>query len=189
MSERGDVTVLLDELRNGHSEAEARLLQLVYVRLKQIARRYLGKERPDHTLQATDLVHEAYLRFAGAEANCQDRSHFFGVAAQAMRRILVDHARAHAAGKRAGGARKIPLDEALLLSVSNPDRFLEINDALDKLAVIDARQARIVEMRFFAGLTHEEAATALHLSDRTVKRELRFARAWLHRELTGQELE
>jgi RNA polymerase sigma factor (TIGR02999 family) len=183
--DRGEVTVLLDALRGGRPEAESRLFTLVYGRLKQLARGYLRKERPDHSLHATDLVHEAYLRMAGAEGECRDRTHFFSVAAQAMRRILVDHARAHLAAKRGEGIRNVPLDDALFLSAAQSDHLLEIDEALKKLAAIDPRQARIVELRFFAGLSVEETAEIFNCSDRTIKREWRVAQAWLRRELSG----
>jgi RNA polymerase sigma-70 factor (ECF subfamily) len=182
---RGEVTVLLDAVRSGLPEAESRLLAFVYGNLKRLARSYLRRERPGHTLQVTDLVHEAYLRMAHAEMDWRNRAHFFGVAAQAMRRILVDHARAHRTEKRGDGQRKISLDEALFVSAAQSEHLIEINEALEKLAAIDARQAKIVELRFFAGLSVEEAAEALNCSDRTIKREWRIAQAWLRRELSG----
>jgi RNA polymerase sigma factor (TIGR02999 family) len=184
--ERGEVTARLDEWRAGGSDAESRLYSLVYGRLKQLARGYLRRERPDHTLQVTDLVHEAYLRVAEAEKGCGDRAHFFGVAAQAMRRILVDYARAHRAKKRGDGMKRERLGEDLFVSAAQqPEDVLEIHDALQKLARVDERQARIVELRYFAGLSIDETAEALACSDRTVKRDWRMAQAWLRRELSG----
>ena len=184
---RGEVTVLLDALRNGQREAEARLLTLVYAELRRLAATYLRRERPDHTMQATDLVHEAYLRMAGEETPWQNRAHFFGAAAQVMRRILVDHARAHNAQKRGDGQPKVSPDQALNLSAAESQRLLEIDDALTRLAALDARQARIVELRFFAGLSVEETAEALGCAARTVNREWRVAQAWLQRELASGE--
>ncbi len=131
-SERGEVTVLLDALRGGEQDAEARLLTLVYAELKRLASRYLRKERPDHTLQATDLVHEAYLRMVEAESRLQNRAHFFGVAAQAMRRVLIDHARAHRSQKRGDGRIKVSFDEALLLSAAESDELVELDEALEE---------------------------------------------------------
>lgn len=183
--ERGEVTVLLEALRNGRQDAEAGLFTLVYGRLKQLARAYLRKERPDHTLQATDLVHEAYIRLAGAQADCQDRSHFFRIAAQAMRRILVDHARSHHAEKRGASMKKVVLDEGVFASAAQSGHLIEIDEALEKLTAIDPRQGQVVELRFFAGLSVEETADALNCSGRTIKREWRVAQAFLRRELSG----
>jgi RNA polymerase sigma-70 factor, ECF subfamily len=185
--EKGEVTALLDELRDRQPGAEARLLALVYFKLKQLARGHLRGERQGHTLQATDLVHEAYLRLAAAEMSWQNRAHFFGVAAQAMRRILVDHARARRAQKRGDGHRKVPLDAALFVPAEQCEYLVEIDEALRKLSAIDQRQARVVELRFFADLSVEETADVLGCSDRTVKREWRMAQAWLRRELAGED--
>lgn len=183
--ERGEVTELLDALRHGQRDAEERLIVLVYDELRRVASRYLRRERPDHTMQATDLVHEAYLRMAGEHTPWQNRAHFFGAAAQVMRRILVDHARAHNAQKRGDGQPKVALDEELCLSAAESKHLLDIDEALTRLAALDARQARIVELRFFAGLSIEEAAEALACAPRTVNREWRIAQAWLQRELAG----
>lgn len=186
-SERGEVTALLDALRGGEQDAEARLLTLVYAELKRLASGYLRKERPDHTLQATDLVHEAYLRMVEAEARLQNRAHFFGVAAQAMRRVLIDHARAHRSQKRGDGRIKVSFDEALLLSAAESDELVELDEALKKLSLIDPRQGRIVELRFFAGLSIDETAAALDCAPRTINREWRMAQAWLKRELAADK--
>jgi RNA polymerase sigma factor (TIGR02999 family) len=183
--ERGEVTALLHALRTGRREAESRLFPLVYAELRKLARGYLRRERSDHTLQATDLVHEAYVRMAGGEAEWQNRAHFFGVAAQAMRRILIDHARAHRAHKRGDGKTKVPLIEAQFVPANDPEHLIEIDEALDKLAALDPRQARIVELRFFAGLSIDETAEALGCGARTVNREWRIAQAWLRRELSA----
>lgn len=185
--ERGDVTALLDELRRGEPDAESRLLSLVYLRLKRLAQIYLRKERSDHTLHPTDLVHEVYLRMTGARTDCQDRAHFFRVAAQAMRRILVDHARAHHAQKRGDGHDRIPFDDAILVSADSFEQVIEVDEALERLSLIDPRQAHIAELRYFAELSVEETAKALGCSDRTIKREWRIARAWLRRELSRRE--
>jgi RNA polymerase sigma factor (TIGR02999 family) len=181
--ERGEVTVLLDALRKGQRDVESRLLTLVYGELRKLAASYLRRERPDHTLQATDLVHEAYLRMAGENTPWQNRAHFFAAAAQVMRRILVDHARAHNAQKRGDGQKRVSLDEALYLSAADSQQLIDLDAALTKLAGFDPRQARIVELRFFAGLTVDETAEALGCAARTVNREWRVAQAWLQREL------
>jgi RNA polymerase sigma factor (TIGR02999 family) len=144
---------------------------------------YMRRERPGHTLQTTALVHEAYLKLLGQHSDWQNRAHFFGIAAQVMRRVLIDHARGHVRGKRGGGCALVPLDEALVFSPDRAEEFLELNGALDKLAALDGRQARIVEMRYFAGLTVEETAQVLGISPKTVKRDWTVAKAWLHGEL------
>jgi len=182
----GEVTRLLEALRGGERDAESRLLALLYDELRRLARSYLRRERPDHTLQATALVNEAYLRMAGASAPAKNRAHFFGIAAQVMRRILVDHARAHSAGKRGDGVPRLPLDEAVLVAHAESQQLVDLDEALSRLAKFDARQARIVELRFFAGLSVEETADVLDCAARTVNREWRMARAWLRRELTRQ---
>jgi RNA polymerase sigma factor (TIGR02999 family) len=181
--ERGEVTLLLNDLRNGTTDAESRLLSVVYSELKRLARSYLRHERASHTLGVTDLVHEVYLRLAGGDGDWQDRTHFFRVAAQAMRRILVDHARAHKAQKRGGGNAKIAFEDALFMAVETCGYLVEVDEALNKLSLIDARQARVVELRFFGDMSIEEIAAALQCSARTVTRDWRFAQAWLRREL------
>ena len=179
------VTGLLGALRKGEPGAESRLLTLVYAELKRLARRHLRRERRDHTLQATDLVHEAYLRLMGDEPSWHNRAHFYGAAAQAMRRILVDYARAHRAQRRGGGQPIIPLDDAVYLSAVESQRLIEIDQALERLALLDPRQSRIVELRFFTGLSIEETAKVVGCAARTVNREWRLAQAWLRRELAG----
>lgn len=181
----GEVTAQLRARQAGESDAESRLYTLVYGRLKQLARGYLRMECPDHTLQTTDLVHEAYLRMSETETACQDRAHFFRLAAQAMRRILVDHARKRRAEKRGGGAIRVTFDESLLDLVAQPEKLIEIDEALQRLARHDARAGCIVELRFFAGLTNDETAQALNISARTVLRNWKYAKAWLSRELSG----
>ncbi|HTS69993.1 MAG TPA: sigma-70 family RNA polymerase sigma factor [Terriglobia bacterium] len=180
----GEVTNLLIQLKNGNQEAESRLVPLVYAELRRLAARYMRGERPGHTLQATALVHEAYLRLAGEkEIDWQNRAHFFAVAAKLMRRILVDHARAKRARKRGGADQNVTLDEAIVVQPEPRHQFLVLDEALQRLAERDPRQARIVELRYFAGLSEEEAADVLGISVRTVKRDWSVARAWLYQEL------
>ena len=182
----GQITILLRELSGGNKSAADRVIPLVYPDLKRLARRFMRKERADHTLQPTALVNEAYLRLVGgSEVDWKDRAHFFGVAAQLMRRILVDHARERHAAKRGGpGQQKISLDGALCYNYEDPDELLAVDEALDRLSAFDPRQARIVELRFFVGLSIEEAAEVLGFSSRTIKREWDIARAWLKCQLS-----
>ncbi len=180
----GDITILLAELRAGDRSAESKLMPLVYYELRRLARRFMRAERPGHTLQPTALVHEAYLRLAGQrEITWQNRAHFFGVAAQLMRRILVDHARARQAEKRGGHEQRVSLDEALEYTEGKAGDLVALDGALDRLAERDPRQGRVVELRFFAGLTEKEAAEVLGISVRTVKRDWHVARAWLYKEI------
>jgi RNA polymerase sigma factor (TIGR02999 family) len=180
----GEITQLLIQVTEGNQEAESRLIPLVYGELRRLARRYMRNERPDHTLQATALVHEAYLRLAGQkDISWQNRAHFFGVAANAMRRILVDHARAKQAKKRGGDDQKVSFDEAVPVQPEAPQDFLALDEALERLAKRDPRQARIVELRYFGGLSEEETAEVLGISVRTVKRDWKVARAWLYKEI------
>jgi RNA polymerase sigma-70 factor (ECF subfamily) len=180
----GDVTRLLDDLQNGRSDAGSQLIPLVYDELHRLARQQMRHERPDHTLQATALLHEAYLRLVNQpERTWENRTHFIAIAAQVMRRILVDHARARRTAKRDGALHRVPLEEPLLSTRDQPEELIALNDALERLAVLDARQSRVVELRYFGGLTVDETAEALGMSPRTVKREWRVARAWLHREV------
>jgi len=181
-----DVGELLARISKGNKAAEATLIPLVYGELRRIAARLMRGENPNHTLQTTALVHEAYLRLARPQGTVwKDRTHFFAVAATIMRRILVDHARARKAEKR-GGTPPLPLDLIEpLVSLDDPERILSIDSALSRLAELDERQSRIVELRFFAGMTVEETAAALQISPRTVKREWQLARAWLYGELTA----
>ena len=179
-----DVTALLSELASGNQAAGDRLVPLVYDELKRLARRYMRRERSDHTLQATALVHEAYMKLVRQEAvNWQSRSHFFGIAAQLMRRILIDHARGHLREKRGGVKEILPLNEALVFSPEHSEELVKLNEALERLSKLDARQSRIVELRFFGGLSVEETAEFLGISPKTVKRDWSVAKAWLHGEL------
>jgi RNA polymerase sigma factor (TIGR02999 family) len=181
---RSDVTELLQRWSSGRQEALDELLPQIYGELRRLAGSYLRRERPDHTLQATALVHEAFLKLVDQHAvRWQKRAHFVGIAAQAMRRILVDHARAHAAGKRGDGVRPVSLDEALLLTDTPDVDLLALDEVLTRLATIDSRQSRVVELRFFGGLTMEETAVVLDISPATVGREWTLAKAWLYAEL------
>lgn len=184
MNESVDVTRALTELSAGDPEALDRLLPVVYDHLRGIARRELRRERPDHTLNATALVHEAYLRLVQLDRiDWEGRAHFFGAAARAMRRILISYARMKKADKRGAGAEHASLDDVVVVARERPGRLLALDEALDRLAERDARQARVVECRYFAGMTVEETATALGTSPATVKRDWVLARAWLNRDL------
>ncbi len=179
-----DVTALLGDWSRGNRTALSQLLPLVYTELRRVAARQLRTERPDHTLQPTALVHEAYLRLVDQrQVDWRNRAHFFGVAAQVMRRILVDHARRHGANKRGQGVRCVSMDEAQDVAAPNEIPVLALDHALDRLAKVDAELTRIVELRAFGGLTIEEAAHVLGVSPSTAKRDWRTAKAWLNREL------
>jgi RNA polymerase sigma-70 factor, ECF subfamily len=180
----GEITQLLKQLSTGNREAEARLVPLVYEELRRLAARRMRGERPDHTLQPTALVHEAYLKLIEQRrVNWQSRAHFYCVAARMMRRVLVDHAREMKAAKRDGG-HKVPLEPSLIYSEEKPGELLALDEALVRLADKDARQAQVVELRFFGGRSEEEIAAILGISARTVKRDWRVARAWLFAELS-----
>ena len=182
------VTDLLVHWSEGDQEALNKLIPLVYDELHKLASRYLRRERRDHTLQTTAVVHEAYLKLVNQrDANFENRLHFFAVAAQIMRRILVDYARRHHASKRGGDLYKLSLDEALVTSEEKGADLLAIDEALDRLAAIDPRQSRVVELRIFAGLTLEETAQALNISPSTVRREWSTAKAWLHRQIKNND--
>lgn len=180
-----EVTQLLVDWSNGDQSALERLMPLIDEELRRLAHRYMSRERVGHTLQTTALVNEAFLRLVNRKnLQWQNRAHFFGIAANLMRTILVDHARAHACTKRGGGARKLELDEALVISQQKASEVLALDDALKQLALIDPQQSRIVELRFFGGLTVEEAGEVLHVSPATIKREWSTAKAWLYHELS-----
>ena len=184
MPQTSEVTLLLKDLSAGDENAPEKLLPLVYDELRRLAHGYLRNERSDHTLQATALVHEAYLRLVDWEnVSWQNRAHFFAVAARVMRKILIDYAREKRAAKR-GFGQKLALDEALNFHAQKDVDLVLLDDALNNLAKFDKTQAEIVELRFFGGLTIEETAHALNISPATVKREWTVAKAWLHRELT-----
>jgi len=183
--EKRDVTQLLARWTKGDRAALDSLVPVVYGELRRMAARYLSRERPQHTLQPTALVHEAFVKLVDQrDVRWQNRAHFFGVAAQLMRRILVDHARERAAQKRGGGLTPIALDDALGATASNQVDVIAVDDALQRLASIDPDQVRLVELRFFAGLTIEETAEVLGWSAGSVKREWTVAKAWLQRELS-----
>jgi len=180
-----DLTGLLESWQKGNPQSQERLLEAVWGELHHLARIYLANERRNHTLQPTALVNEAYLRLAGQKRiSWQNRAQFFGVAAQAMRRILVDHSRRQRADKRGGDVLKVELDEARDLPIEPAVDLLELDQALTALAAVDATQSRLIELRFFAGLTIRETATVLAISPATVKREWSLARAWLFRHMT-----
>jgi RNA polymerase sigma-70 factor (ECF subfamily) len=183
-----DVTALLSELTHGNQDAAEKLVPLVYEELKRLARFYTRRERPDHTLQTTALVHEAYLRLVSQQAaNWQSRAHFFGIAAMLMRRILIDHARGRLREKRGGAKEVLPLDGALIFSPERSEELLRLDEALERLATIDPRQSRIVELRFFGGLSVQQTSALLCVSPKTVKRDWAVAKAWLHGELRHRD--
>lgn len=183
-----DVDTILARWNAGDREALARLIPLVYDDLRRVAAGYLRHERPSHTLQATALVHEAYMRLAGEHGLVlQDRKHFFAAAAAVMRHVLIDHARAKGADKRGGDAVRVQLDEALDLAVEQAFDLVALDEALTELASFDPRQARIVELRYFGGLSIEETAEAISASPATVKREWTIAKAWLFMQLSRSE--
>jgi len=183
-----DVTQLLAAWSDGDPAALERLTPLVYRELHRLAKAYIHQERPGHVLQTTALINEAYLRLIDwKEARWQNRAHFFGVAAQLMRRILVDFARARQQAKRGGAARQVSLDEAAAVAVGRGTELIALDEALQQLSAIDPRRGRMVELRFFGGLSEEETAEVLRVSPRTVRREWSLARAWLHRELRRAE--
>jgi RNA polymerase sigma factor (TIGR02999 family) len=183
-SERQLVTRLLKDWGSGNKAALDELMPLVYQQLRKLASIALSSERPDHTLRATALVHEAYLRLVDADVTWQDRVHFFAVSARLLRRILVDHARAHHRQKRGGGAETISLDEAVMIGPQTAGEIVALDEALQRLAAHDPRKGNIIELLSFGGLTYDEAAAALEISPATLHRELKMAKAWLRRELT-----
>lgn len=180
-----DVTQLLQDWRNGDKVALEKLTPMVYDELRRLANRYLRGERKDHTLQGTALVHEAYMKMVGyTELEWQSRAHFFGVAARIMRQILIDHARKHQTGRRGGGKQDLPLEEAVVFSKERPENLVALDDALESLASFDVLKARIIELRYFGGLSIEEISEVEAVSISTVRRHMRMAEAWLHRELS-----
>ena len=179
MSNSSAVTQLLTDWRAGDEKALDALTPYVYSELRRLAQSYMAGERSSHTLQATALVHEAYVRLVGTDVDWRNRVHFFAIAAQVMRRILVDHARTRARTKRGGGIDALPLHESLVLSPETEPEIVALDDALDELAGKDPQLAKVVELIFFGGLTYEEAAAALNVSRSTLIRQLNFAKAWL----------
>ena len=187
MCSQHQITVLLEQWGEGDPQALEKLTPLVYGELHRLASRYLRRERPDHTLQSTALVNEAYLKLVGQHSmRWQNRAHFFGIAAQLIRRILVDHARSRFAEKRGSSAPKLSLEEVPEAVAVRELDLVALDDALDDLAKIDPRQSRVVELRFFAGLSVEETAEVMQMSPATVKREWTAAKAWLFRQLRKQ---
>ena len=182
------ITALLIDWSNGDEIAFEQLMPLVYDELRRMARRYLRREPSGHTFQTTELIHEAYLKIAGREGrNWENRSHFFGVASRAMRHILVDYARSKHRQKRGGMAERITLTENLKTAANRSEEIIALDEALKQLAALDERKTQVVEMKFFGGLTTEEIAEVLKISPETVKRDWRFARTWLLRQLANPE--
>jgi RNA polymerase sigma factor (TIGR02999 family) len=181
-----DLTQLLAQWSGGDGQALDEMIPLVYDELRRMAHGHMARERDGHTMQATALVNEVYLKLKNERgADWKNRAQFFAVAAQMMRRILVDYARQHTRAKRGGGAQQVTLDDAMLVSKDNASEMLAVDEALQKLEQLDKRKGQVAVMRFFAGLTTEEAAEALSISVETVARDLRFARAWLRKELSA----
>jgi len=179
-----EVTILLNQLQAGEEAAADELFPIIYEELRRLAGGFMSRERTDHTLQPTALVHEAYGKLMAQESPWSNRSHFMAIAATAMRRVLLDHARKRKADKRGGGAAQITLKEELFLTDGRGLDIEALDQALTRLAAMDERQGRVVELRFFGGLSVEETARVLGVSPNTVKRDWRHARAWLHRELS-----
>jgi RNA polymerase sigma factor (TIGR02999 family) len=182
-----NVTILLQQWRSGDEGALDQLMPVVYQELRRLAKRCLYAERPGHTLRATELVHEAYLRLVGADIGWQDRAHFYAVAARVLRRILVEYARSRNRQKRGSGEEPITLDEALVVGPEAASIVLDLDEALQRLAVLDTRKSEVIQLLFFGGLTYDETAAALDISPATVHRELKLAKAWLHREMAQNE--
>lgn len=185
MEDSGEVTRLLGEIGRGRKEAINELLPLVYDELHRLARGYFRRERGEHTLQPTALVHEAYIRLVDQRAPLESRSHFLAVAATQMRRVLLDYARKHHAARRGGDGQKVLLEDTMAICQQQPVDVILLDVALDKLAALDQDQAQLVELRFFGGLSVEETAEAMGVSPATVKRSWSSARAFLHREISG----
>lgn len=190
MAIEGNITQLLANVRDGDRDSQKRLMEAVYEELHRLATGYMRRERPDHTLQASALVNEAYVRLIGnGPLSWESRAHFFVTAAQTMRRVLIDHARRHVAEKRGGAGLRIELNENIVaVGDTGSGRMLDLDRALTRLAELDPRQAKVVELRFFAGLTVEQTAEVLSISEKTVKRDWAVARAWLEGEITGSAL-
>jgi RNA polymerase sigma factor (TIGR02999 family) len=184
MHDGQNITQLLKEWSEGDQEILDQLMPLVYEELRRQAARYLRKERPNHTLQTTALIHEAYLKLIGQEVSWQNRAHFFAIAAQAMRRILVDHAKTRHREKRGGAAENLALEEAVYVGVSQKSvDLVNLDEALNRLAKLDPRQARIVELRYFSGLSIDETAEIIGVSNATVRNDWNMAKAWLKQEI------
>jgi RNA polymerase sigma-70 factor, ECF subfamily len=182
-SDGGEVTQLLKAMTSGDPTAADRLLPLVYSELHRLAASYMRRERQDHTLQPTALINEAYLRLAGDDVNWRNREHFIGVAANVMRRVLVDHARAHNAEIRGGSLRRVELEEGVAISVERSEEILSLDEALVRLMEVNPRQAKVVELRYFGGLSMEQIAAVLAIAPRSAKRDWALARIWLFKAL------
>lgn len=183
MDTGGQVTQLLKAMRGGDAQAAENLLPLVYAELHRLARSYMRRERPDHTLQATALINEAYLRLVGEDVDWNSREHFIGLAAHVMRRVLVDYARTRNAEQRGGGLKRVEMQDDLAISAGQLDQVEELDEALKKLEKENPRQARVVELRYFGGLSVEQIGAILQIAPRSVKRDWALARIWLFREL------
>ena len=182
---RHQITELLAEWRDGKQSALDELYPLVYDELHRLARRYMSRERKDHTLQTTALINEAYVRLVDQKnVNWANRSHFFAISAQIMRRILIDHARRHAYAKRGGGAQQVSLEEVAAITPDQGRELMRLDEALKSLAERDPRRSQVVELRYFGGLNNEEIAGVLHVSENTVTRDWNMARAWLYQQLS-----
>jgi RNA polymerase sigma factor (TIGR02999 family) len=179
----GQVTQLLKAMHAGDTQAAESLLPLVYAELHRLAKGYMRRERPDHTLQATALINEAYLRLVGEDIDWNSRAHFIGLAANVMRRVLVDYARAHNAEQRGGGLQRVEMQDELAISAEQLDEVEHLDEALKKLEKENPRQARVVELRYFGGLSVEQIGALLQIAPRSVKRDWALARIWLFREL------
>lgn len=183
-----EVTQLLIDCSDGNQDAFNQLFPLVYEELRRLAHRYMTQERRGHTLQTTAVVHEAYLRLIDQKhVQWQNRAHFFAIASQMMRRILITHAQSHAYAKRGGGALKVSLDEAAVLSPERATELIALDEALKSLTAIDPRRSQVVELRFFGGLDNEEIAEVLKISPNTVMRDWKVAKAWLYREMSKEQ--
>ncbi len=182
-SEQPDITRLLHSWGDGNKDALDQLMPVVYKELRKLAARHLYSERPDHTLRATALVNEVYLRLVGSSVAFNDRIHFYALASRMLRHILVDHAKSQKRDKRGGDIQRIPLEDAIVFNPETAPEILELDEALTRLAEHDKRKSDLIELLFFGGLTYDEAAEALKISPATVHRELTFAKAWLYREL------
>ena len=179
----GDVTQLLKAMKSGDPSAAEQLLPMVYAELHRLAGSYMRRERQDHTLQPTALINEAYLRMAQEDVDWQNREHFIGVAAHVMRRVLVDYARTHNAEMRGGSLKRVELEEGLAISAGDSEEILSLDEALHRLTELNPRQARVVELRYFGGLSVEQIASILGIAPRSVKRDWALARIWLFKEL------
>ena len=185
MSDAHSVTLLLEQWNHGDREALDKLMPLIYEELRKMAKRYMSQQTPGHTLQTTALIHEAYLRMVKQkEKHFQNRAHFFGVAAQAMRHILVDYARTRHTAKRGGGVRPVSLEEAVMVTPERAGELVAFDEALKELAQLSTRQSRVVELRYFGGLTVDETATVLKVSPENVMSDWTMAKTWLHRALS-----